>query len=229
MILTLCPTRGRPAQAAEVHRSFLATIQGADTGLLFVVDEDDPSKFSYLEMDLPVMEVEGGSMAAALNQAAMFASQTQMATILGFIGDDHRFRSKGWDQVIEQHLTEFPGFAYGDDKLQGANLPTHVFVNETIIRALGWFALPGCRHLYLDNTWKELGEAADCLTYFPGITVEHMHPAAGKAKWDANYERVNSQAVYAADGAVFEAWRSSDQFQRDVDAVRRAAASSTPV
>ena len=40
----------------------------------------------------------------------------------------------------------------------------------------------------------------------PDVHIEHMHPTAGKAEWDANYHRVNAGAMYAHDAEFFHAW-----------------------
>jgi hypothetical protein len=46
---------------------------------------------------------------------------------LASLGDDHRPRTKGWDRRLIDAIESLggaPGIAYGDDKLQGAALPT---------------------------------------------------------------------------------------------------------
>jgi hypothetical protein len=104
------------------------------------------------------------------------------------------FRSKGWDRRIAEALAT-PGIAYGNDLLMGADLPTAVFMSSVIPRALGWFALPTCNHLYIDNGWKTLGQRLGCLRYLPDVVIEHMHPLGGKAPWDATYDHGNGPNI----------------------------------
>ena len=219
-LLVFCPTRGRPAAAEAAWKSFVATKQLASTAMVFVVDDDDTADYSS---SLPVMKVpSAGSMNGAL-QAAVDLQNASRHDIgyYGFIGDDHRFRTPGWDHRICSVLdTAGGGIAYGNDLYQGVALPTQVFVTATIVKQLGWFGLRGARHLYLDNAWKILGDAADCLYYLPDVIIEHLHPAIGKAEWDESYKRVNAPEMYEHDRVVYEAWLA-DGFQEDIKTVRR--------
>jgi hypothetical protein len=114
---------------------------------------------------------------------------------------------------------------YGNDLLQGANLPTAVFMTSDIIRALGWMVPPSLQHLYVDDSWRDLGRSAACLQYLPDVVIEHVHPFAlgadhrPKAELDDGYRRVNAPGVYAADEAAYRAWHRSGAFARDVQAI----------
>ena len=215
-ILVLCPSRGRPAAAQETLDAFLATNPGPDTSLLFVVDEDDQTLdrypgFAFLVSPPP------GSMVAALNAAAM--AKVDDYDVIGFIGDDHRFRTPGWDLLIAEVFTKYgSGIAFGDDLAQRANLPTQVFISSGIIKALGYMALPTCRHLYVDNAWRTLGEALGALFYIPSIVIEHLHPAYGKGEWDAGHLLVNSQEMYNHDRLAYETW-CSEGLARDLERI----------
>jgi hypothetical protein len=224
-ITVLCPTRGNPRALLEAYNSFHDTAMDRDSQFVAVVDEGDPSLEEYvaliedtvhLRVDL-VPKALTGTMNKALNYAAV--RWCERADIVGFIGDDHRFRTPGWDRVILQVLkSEGGGFAYGDDLYQGEKLPTAVFISSPIIRTLGWFAPPAQYHLYLDDAWKRLGDATDSLIYLPDVVIEHMHPAAGKGEWDANHARVNSQVVYDHDREAYAGWIAGS-YQADVEKV----------
>lgn len=216
-LIVICPSRGRPGKAKEAYEAFVRTKRNHWTEMIFVVDEDDPTYPEY--EGLPVrMPIHKGGMGNALNAAAL--QLIDEYDYVGFIGDDHRFRTRDWDNLMLNHLTsEGGGIGYGNDLMQGVNLPTQVFMSSAIVKALGWMALPGAKHLYFDDTWKSLGEGLDRLYYFPEIVIEHMHPAAGKAEWDDNYKRVNAQTVYDHDLAVFIEWRDNE-YVADVAKVR---------
>lgn len=224
-LVVLCPSRNNPAALIEAATSFAATVTGPSTFFIGVVDFDDPKLEEYVAkatssgtMLMQVPPGSAGSMNAAMNWAAEHWSQE--ADIVGFIGDDHRFRTKGWDRAIEMVLKgQGGGFAYADDLAQRENLPTQVFISSDIIRALGWMGLPGARHLYLDNTWKQLGDGAGCLYYIPDIVIEHLHPAYGKGTWDENHIRVNSEEMYSHDRAIYEAWLETKAAE-DIERVR---------
>ena len=222
--LVLCPSRGRPSQAEELLETFVQTRRGNASAILFVVDADDPTADDYPDAATVILDPPPGNMATALNTSAMHPAIGMSGDwdILSSVGDDHRFLTPGWDVAIEEVLrTRGGGFAYGDDMGQGSRLPTGVFISASIIRALGWMALPGCRHLYIDNAWKALGEVSGRLFYLPNVKIEHRHPTFGKAEWDEGYKRVNSSVTYAHDQEVFRAW-VADGLERDARTVRAA-------
>lgn len=215
-ITVLCPTKGRPRQAVETHKSFLSTKTLADTQLLFIVNEGDEQDYP----DLPVVTVP---QRAWMNEVLQEGADSVLARpappdIIGFIGDDNRFRTDGWDVLVTEALSE-GGIAYGNDLAQGENLPAHVFVTTAIVKALGWFGLPGSHHLYLDNTWKALGVGADCLHYLPNVVVEHLHPSFGKGQMDKSYRVSNAESTYGHDSAVFHRWIATTA-SRDIELVR---------
>lgn len=219
MITVICPSRERPDKALGAFQSFIATVSNPAVAMLFVVDQDDPLRAGYVAHGLPIidfLDYEMGGMGPPLNAAAQALSHS--SHILGFIGDDHRFRTQGWDSMVEKTL-EHGGICYGND-LSRPDLPTQVFMSSSIVRALGWMCLPGAKHLYLDNTWKTLGEKAGCLYYLPDMIIEHMHPVYGKAEHDAGYARVNHPSVYSHDGRLYQQWVDSGQAAMDADIVR---------
>jgi len=138
---------------------------------------------------------------------------------LGFIGDDNRFRTAGWDKRVVEVLEAYGGgFAYGND-LGRNTIPSHVFVSGRIVRALGWFGLPGAHHLSLDNTWGVLGEGADCLYFIRDMIIEHLHPIYGKGEMDDSYRETNAKSTYDHDRLVYERWLREDS-ERDIATVR---------
>lgn len=210
-MMVLVPTRGRSEeQLRECFESFRDTKTLLGTGFQFILDPDSqpyPEDIPQWHCTLPT-----GNMRAALNQAAMEIASTHEYDVLGFIGDDHRFRSKGWDAAIE-HALQDGGIAYGDDGVQGEALPTQWFVTSDIVRALGWFALPECNHFYLDNAWLDLANAAGCKHYLPEVKIEHLHFSYGKSSYDATYE--HTMSVGGGDQTRYKWWRNSDNFQID--------------
>lgn len=221
-LLILCPTRSRPWSVLEAYQSFQDTAELPGSQFLAVVDEDDPTLASYQHLDIPLeVQPRRGGMVAQLNASALL--HVDDFDFLGFVGDDHRFRTNGWDKAFSYTLNAHGGgLAYGNDLFwPHGEIPTQIVMSSEIIRALGWMALPSCIHLYVDNVWKELGDGVDRLFYFPRYIIEHMHPAGGKAEWDDQYRQVNSDERYAADRAAFETWKAN-QASEDIERVRRA-------
>ena len=218
-LLVLCPTRGRAAAAREAYAAFTSS-RWTDAEMLFLVDADDPTPYD----DVPVRRLaaeDTGSMNNALNSGVRLALAGEAPPrILGFVGDDHRFRTSGWDRKVIDALDGMGGgLVYGNDLAQRERLPTQVFINSNIVQALGWMGLPGAKHLYLDNAWLEIGTRLGRLRYLPDVVIQHCHPMFGTGEWDEGYRRVNAQEVYDHDRAVFEDWLATS-FADDIERVR---------
>lgn len=240
-LVTVVPTRDRPQTAPELVEAFRTTCT-ADTLLAIVVDESDPGGARYAEalgIDLVdvthataedwatlrsrrhgVFSTPSRTMVEALNLAATALVEHLRPFAVGFMGDDHRPRTSGWDERYTHTLRLLgSGIVYGDDLLQGEKLPTQAAMTADIVRELGFMAPPKLVHLYVDNFWRDLGTRAECLRYVPDAVVEHLHPLAGKGDVDEGYRRVNSAAVYNADEVAYAAYLT-EQFERDVERVR---------
>jgi hypothetical protein len=227
-LVVIVPSRGRPHSVAALAEAFADTTHDRDTRLWIAVDSDDPDLGQYRDavalVDDPrvtVTAVVGGCMSVALNEAAMAAVSDPAVDAVGFMGDDHRPRTEGWDAAYLAALAEMGGvgIVYGDDGLQSEALPTQCAMSASIVRTLGWMCPPTLRHLWIDNFWLDLGRAAGCLRYLPGVVVEHMHPYNGKGAMDAGYERVNSAEMIDADQAAYERY-AAECLARDAERVR---------
>lgn len=221
MLTVIVPTRGRPKNLADLWTAFAETCTG-ETRLFACVDADDPELPEYrriheaayddgtADRDNPRFLLLVGPrlrLGGTLNMVAPY--QATWAPYLGFMGDDHRPRTRGWDSAYMAELERLgTGLVYGNDLIQGAALPTQVAMTSDIVLAAGHMVPPGAVHLWLDNAWLALGRALNAITYLPNVIVEHLHPIAGKSAWDAGYTEANADAVSEADRAVFEAWQA---------------------
>lgn len=217
-LLVIVPSRGRPQ---NIER--LAAAPGWDAAeLLVAVDDDDPTLDAYLSLGVgmivgPRLGVGGTLNRLAVGEASDFAQ-------ISFAGDDHLPRTSDWARRISDTLAEMgTGIVYGNDLMQGPMLPTAVFMTSNIIRSLGYMCPPGIVHLFLDNSWKSMGERLGCLRYLPDVVLEHLHPHANKAEMDDGYARVNSGQMWAHDEAVYRAWLAGP-FEADMAKVLQAVA-----
>lgn len=221
-ILVLCPTRNRVRNAWDTMYSLDQTRSLDSTRVLFIVDDDDENLEEYqAEQDgkaLPLRVVPAGlGMNGALNRVAV--EMTEEASVIGFIGDDHRFRTKGWDHQFLGHAASHKAsMMYGFDGARN-DIPTQVFLSSNIVRILGFMAPPPLHHLYMDDYWAQLGAATGVLRFFPEVLIEHMHAFYGKAEWDEGYKRVNDQSVYNHDREALARWRHEGRFDEDVTKV----------
>lgn len=231
-LIVIVPSRGRPGNIPRLIEAWKQTVRG-NTLLLMITDPDDPELSGYSDLQIGANGNTFGHIIFDSGESRLrlggilnyigYAYATESPTrCVGFMGDDHLPRTEGWDTAVTAALTALgSGIVYGDDLLQGEKLPTAAFMTADIIRTLGWMAPPGLVHLYIDDAWRELGQAMGRLKYLPDVVIEHMHPAAHKAPWDHRYAEVNAPTVDAADKATFDAWMAND-LARNVEALRAA-------
>jgi len=218
----IVPSRGRPHAVAELWEAWRETTLG-ETDLLVAIDDDDPALPEYRELvqreHIPTLVGPRRRLGPTLNHvAAMLAVQPY--STLGFMGDDHRPRTIGWDKRFAECLSGGTGICYGNDLLQGERMPTAVAMTADIVRQLGYMCPPSLTHLCLDVCWLEWGRGLGRLTYLGDVVLEHMHPAAGKAPLDEGYVEVNSQAMIARDGAAWLEYRESGGLAADIERLR---------
>lgn len=218
------PTRGRPLAAVAMQENFERTCQGR-TEIIFILSSDDEylpdyqasARLGILKKTLEVTPERRG-MADPLNlgfRAWLDNPRTFPSYAVGFMGDDHRPRTEGWDLAYLKALQTLSGrcpnrsrpgvgMVYGNDLLQGENLPTQIAMTANIPAALGRMVPYELTHLYTDTYWLELGRTLNKITYLPEVVVEHMHPGAGKAVVDAGYEFSGNYAFDMAEKSIFE-------------------------
>lgn len=230
-MLVIVPTRGRPENMHRLEQARRATCTTGRVEFLYAVDDDDPMAMEYARTavawedgpDSKVFIAPRERMVGTLNTCARLAlKDSDRWAYLGFMGDDHLPRTTGWDAAVLEALdSPAPRIVYGNDLLQGPNLPTAVFLQSHLVRALGFMAPPVLQHLYADNFWLELGRATGGLVYLDGTVIEHVHPIAGKTAWDAGYQEVNSRDVDTRDRTAWLDW-SAREFPLAMARVRQA-------
>ena len=219
MAMKMCvvvPSRGRPENADRLAKAFIDT--NAEADLYIVVDNDDPKWNEYAKNEsLTVLPADNktGGCAASLNTGAILLLDIikfPLYDYFVFMGDDHLPRTKNWDKAFIQTLGLQSGIAYGDDLLQGENLPTAFAMTRDLVNELRGMTFPGCIHLYFDNFVKQLGIDLKCLRYLPDVIIEHLHPVAGKAQMDEGYTRVNQPKWYKEDLLTLQKYIRSQEY-----------------
>jgi hypothetical protein len=208
----IVPSRSRPQNLDRLAEAFTATNASAD--LYAVLDIDDESIYTTRFAHLYQHNNTGGS-AKALNWAAKQLLDSGMYghyEYFVFMGDDHLPKTLNWDKELIKPLRGTTGIAYGNDLLQGENLPTAFVMSRDIVEALDGMTFPGCIHLYFDNFVKQLGIDIGALYYMPNVIIEHLHPVAGKAEVDEGYARVNQPKFYEEDLLTLQKYLRSQDY-----------------
>ena len=220
-MLTIVPTRGRNDNAIRLFEAINAT---ADfTEVVFAIDADDVETYTGLMHEttgldnVKVVIAERMGMNGTLNHWALWFSPDY--DYICFMGDDHLPRTGGWDTKLAEAIGTEPGIAYGNDLLQGENLPTAVVMSSKIIRATGFMSPPALKHLFLDNYWLAMGHALENVNYLPDVILEHLHYTNGKAEHDDRYAAVNNAEMHNGDQAIFAEYLATE-FSNDVENVK---------
>jgi hypothetical protein len=221
-LITIVPTRSRPFNVRRVVDAWVDTAAFADGAeLVFVIDVDDPAFEAYkqeltaaaaaIPFERQVMTwlpaAEWRPLVPKLNRMATYLTETRKPFALGFAGDDHVPRTRGWARAYVDELRDGAGIVYGDDGFQHENIPTEWAMRTEIVTTLGRMVPAPVQHLYCDNAIRDLGKATDLLRYLPHVSIEHMHPVASKAPSDEQYDRVNGQAQYRTDRRAYRDWK----------------------
>ncbi len=219
----LTPSRGRPAR---FERMATAAVELSDLAaeILLGLDNDDPYKHDYINANkwdfyYPAPRM---SLSEWTNYLAQIALNRDFPPgYLVSMGDDHLVQTDRWHIELKRAILDLdgPGFAYGDDLMNGSGLCTSWMADARVVKALGWMMLPNCEHMFVDNAIMELGEATGRIAYVPNVIIEHLHPNADKAKIDDTYRSTNNEEQYERDLKAFRMWRYGPQFRRDVNKI----------
>lgn len=200
MIAVLTPSRARPARLDAMVEAIRET--SAKPVRIYVgLDEDDAGNYRPID-GVRYSVGPRRQLAAWTNDLAQLALADGADTLASF-GDDHRPRTEGWDQRVEDEMSQMgAGLVYTADGLQDERLPTAPFWDAAIIRELGWFFPPVLTHLYADNWWLRFAHDIGRCRYLPDVLIEHLHPSSGKAEED-DVNREND-SHYEADRLAYE-------------------------
>ncbi len=182
-----CPSRGRPQAAKELLESFNATVRLPTTRLIFLLDDNDPTSGQYAGET--IVGAPTGDPTGPLNRESLISK----AKIVGFIGDDSRLVTKGWDAEVERALAD-PGIAYGPDDTGPALWPSTAFVTTDIVKAWGYFVLPDLHRGFFDRQWLSVARMAGVER---GLRAHFPHD---------NHEHPVDPAIISADEAAYGKW-----------------------
>lgn len=212
-LMIIVPSRGRPDNVSELIAHVKEYSEVSD--ICFGFDEDDDSEYEAVDgvtfHRLPRTRI-GGTVNAL---ARIYIKQYKY---IAFLGDDHRPKTYGWDSKLIEPLKSKAGFSYGNDLLQGKNLPTAAVMSSSIVETLGFMVPPVLKHFYFDNFWMDMGNKIKSLHYFDDVIIEHVHPAANKSDVDETYTQAWS--VLDEDREAYDLYLKG-QFKQDVKKVKK--------
>lgn len=204
-----------------------------------VVYVDETVK-DYQDIRLPAnwtihYEPEWGSLQASMSWCFQ---QYPEATHYGWLADDVRPRSMGWDASLEAMAGEWC-LSYARDlwlsenpsrlaELEdGTNLSSGLCWGGELVRTVGWWALPGVRQAFIDVAWCRIIEPLSLQRYAGHVTVEHLNYRTGKRPMDAVDEWSRAGDNYIErDIDIGYGWLASPEY---AEVLRRLKAAPTQV
>lgn len=226
MISVLIPTRKRPESLKQTIESARAT---ATSRVEFVcyVDNDDLETYECTKgFDVKIVWGPRITLSDTWNACARHAD----GDIFLQGNDDIRFRTPGWDQMVEE------AFAASDSKVlmvhgsDGSgvtkNFGPHPFVHRVWYETLGYFTPPHFSSDWGDTWINDLANALNCRRELP-FTIEHLHVLFGKAGFD---QTTIDRLVRDRDDRISRLYAATLPLRnRDVEKLRRKMSGWTAV
>lgn len=197
------PSLGRPKMAQKVAEI------AAEVPILLRLHWGDPHLDEYEAIKWPkawkVAIYPQQNLADSLNWAfRKYPNEAQY----GFLADDTLPSPENWAKMLEKEAGDW-NVAYPDDGHHHEKLCPHHCIGGELMREVGWWALPGLRHSFLDTVWYVIGMKTDALRYVRKVLFDHLHPFFGRGEMDETY--VYGHSFYQEDKARFHDWaRSKD-------------------
>lgn len=208
----IVPSRGRPQNIVRLYEALNRT--NADVELVVGTDQDDPEIERYYDIISNrnismIVSPDRRRFGPTLNSIAKrYADEYEY---LAWCGDDHLPITDGWDKRYREELAKMQaGIVYGNDLVQGINIPTQMGFTSNIVKALGYAVPEGFIHLFIDNYFLELGKAIEGVSYLEDVIVQHLHYCVGNAQQDLTYMEANSSENWSNDQKRFHKYMTEE-------------------
>lgn len=225
----LLSTRGRPK---ECQATLDACERAGMTspGVVYVDETVDMYRNIRLPKNWTIhYEPEWGSLQASMSWCF---NEYPDATQYGWLADDVRPRTRGWDKILESEAGDWC-LSYARDlwlseaewtRLEledGANISSGLCWGGNLVRAVGWWALPGVRQAFIDVAWCRIVQPLNLSRYTPCVVVEHLNYRTGKRERDDVDDWVRGGVDYIQDDIDHGyQWLASGEYE---DIIRRLA------
>lgn len=188
-ILFKYATRNRPELFDRGMRSILDNVASDDFQILVSVDNDDKNHYDQY-LHTTIIRDNSLNKVDAINRDIYLINRWD---ILVNMSDDMVFTVKGFDDIIRKefanditaHCLHFPDGNRND-------LITMSIISREFYTRFGYIYNPEYKSLYCDNEQTEVSKILGCYKFINQQIFEHLHPAYGKAHFDAQYQHTES-------------------------------------
>ena len=224
----LLPSKARPANLARFFAAFDKT-HGSTPGMVIIDAEDWAAHLeAYDTIKLPLGWMWLVTPPGCVTQGEKLAHvwpDIIGEPWLGLIGDDCVPETEQWDQRLLGALDGANIVSCNDAWQAPRRLGNCWIMAGDVVRAVGYIFPPGLQHLYVDDVWETIGQAAQCWRCLMSVRVAHRHVLKGEAHADDTHRSVYGSntsnglgGLWPKDGEAYERWKSLDA-HRAVNAV----------
>ena len=208
LLLVLCPSYKRPIEVGMLMRTFMDTVSEEWRSRIWILVNSDERDRYWHEVDGDfgaVVPYSERPMIARSNAGAVGA--VGVCDYIGWVADDNRFETPGWDEKVIAALQKTP-VVFCNDVVSPGSKPSHVFMDSRIPKALGWFLHPDMRSTFFDDVWHDLGKALG-ITYLDDVRIPHL------------YVEKDNREDFFHDMEVYQRWQRHDM-EADIAKARAA-------
>lgn len=198
LIGIMVPTKSRPERLKVLFDSFLAH-EHSRSEFVVGIDKDQLELYGWVKIypEIRVIETNGEDYVAKANY---MASQMKQYKYLYLLADDFRINSE-WESKFLEFAVPNCVF-YGKDGIANKILCTAVFIDNEMVKKIGYIAPPTLVHYFADNVWRDWGTSMNTYKYFEDVNIQHLHKIANPHYNDAVY--VQSEGHFKADEEAYK-------------------------
>jgi hypothetical protein len=219
-IAILIPSRDRCHKVEKLHKNwFEYTDNLIETDCIIILDEDNESTYTRMPGFIYEIVPTNGKRGVVFPLNKVAKKYCNNYEYIGFLGDDHLPKTKRWNVEMYDVLTKNKPFSmvYGNDLIQGENLPTNIIMDSLFIKYLDNMVDSKIQHLFADNYWLYIGKYIDNIHYLNHVIIEHEHYSRNKSELDEMYKILNSSTMFLQGNYIYQSIINSKEFKYKLD------------
>lgn len=186
---------------AELVNRFFGSYRKTEsvTPVWVLVDENDPQRKQYEELELPEESklILTGDAVSMGDKVRKVWDEFKDLDFTMVCNDDHLLVTPKWDEKVKSQINGtnvvFTNDGISPDKPW--NFPNRICgaicFSGKVLRTLGYMFPPGLHHFYSDDAWGYLFTKAQAMIGIGDVCVYHDHAYLDASKQDETFRKVN--------------------------------------
>jgi len=193
-IALIVPSRERMTLRKNLINSVIETVDDTNNITLYMgVDDDDPTKEEITELSkkhsfMEIVKINNGGKFLGMGKLVNLCSKEVTEDVVGLMGDDSVFITKGWDTKIIEEFKNCPKdnfkMVYVNDGHYGNRIATTPFLHRVYMGINGYLMREEFMGDGGDKWLQRMFFVFGRLKYRKDILVEHRHWLFGKRERD---------------------------------------------